>query len=146
MTASSSHTTVRATAPSPRPGSNDDAELILAAELRRQQAVVAVDMPALDALFADDLVHVHSTGLVHNKKQLLEHMDRKRGFLGVERGPLQIRVEGDTAVMTGSVVNRMRSKDGQGEMLLHGFVTQVLRRYPDGWKFTNFQFTITTEQ
>jgi ketosteroid isomerase-like protein len=118
---------------------------ILEAEQLRQTAVVAIDLVALDQLFADDLVHVHSTGLVHSKEELLQHIDRKRGFLSIERGPLNVRVEGDVAVMTGPIVNRMRGKDGAGDIVMHGFVTQLLRRSPRGWQFTNFQLTLTAE-
>ena len=72
-------------------------------------------------------------------------MNRKRGFLAIERGPLHVRVDGDIAVMTGPIVNLMRAKPGGGESVMNGFATQVLRRYPDRWRFTNFQFTLSTE-
>ena len=123
----------------------DDRASILETESQRQAAVVAVNLDALDDLFAEDLIHIHSTGLVHTKSELLEHMDRKRGFLAIERGVLHIRVDGDIAVMTGTIVNRMRAKQSGGEVVMDGFVTQVLRRYPDRWRFTNFQFTLSME-
>jgi ketosteroid isomerase-like protein len=108
--------------------------------------LVAVDLTELDRLFSEDLVHVHSTGLVHSKPELLQHINQKRAFLAIERGPLYIRVEGDIAVMTGTMTNRMRARDGTGEFLLHGFVTQVLRRSADGWRFISFQLTPLREQ
>jgi len=119
----------------------DEISAILVAETRRRAALVAVDLPELDRLFAEDLVHVHSTGLVHDKAGLLRHINHKRAFLAIDRGPLQVRIEGDTAVMTGPMTNRMRAKDGDGEIVLHGFVTQVLRRTAGGWRFISFQFT-----
>jgi|SRR5579859_1455440 len=123
----------------------DERGVILQAERRRQAALVAVDLAELDRLFADDLTHVHSTGLVHDKAQLLRHIDRKRAFISVTRGPLNVRLHGDIAVMTGPMTNRMRSKDGIGEIVLEGFVTQVLRRSEEGWKFINFQLTPARE-
>lgn len=64
---------------------NDAAAAELTAiEDRRRRALVAVDLAELDALFADDLVHVHSTGLTQDKPALLAHIDRKRGFLAVD--------------------------------------------------------------
>jgi|GEM_PF-737515 len=115
------------------------AELI-AVEDRRRLAVVAVDLAELDAIFADDLVHIHSTGLTQDKQALLAHIERKRGFLQVERGQLDIRVHGDIAVLTGPVRNRMRTADG-GETVLEGVVTQLLRRDKRGWRFIHFQLT-----
>ncbi len=118
---------------------------VLEAERRRQAALVAVDLAELDRLFADDLTHVHSTGMVHDKGQLMRHIDQKRAFISVTRGPLNVRIHGDVAVMTGPITNRMRSKDGSGEIVLEGFVTQVLRRSEEGWKFINFQLTPARE-
>ncbi|MBC2384648.1 nuclear transport factor 2 family protein [Pseudomonas sp. WS 5106] len=114
---------------------------ILALERRRQQALVAVDLEALDALFDDDLVHVHSTGLVHGKAELITHIGRKRGFVDVQRGPLQIRGDADMAVMTGPIVNHIRTAEG-AEEVMRGFVTQVLRHTAAGWKFISFQLTV----
>lgn len=119
----------------------DQSNAILQAEQRRQQALVAVDLAELDRLFAEDLIHVHSTGLVHNKSQLLKHIDRKRGFISIQRGPLDVKIENNIAIVTGSITNHMHAKNGDGEIELEGFVTQVLRRTGDGWQFINFQFT-----
>lgn len=123
----------------------DAKERILEAERRRQSALVAVDLAALNELFGEDLIHVHSTGLVHNKTELLRHIEQRRAFLAIELGPLQIRIEGNIAVMTGLITNRMRARDGAGEILMNGFVTQILRRSPEGWKFINFQLTLNKE-
>jgi hypothetical protein len=119
----------------------NESKAILEAEQRRQRALVAVDLAELDRLFADDIIHIHSTGLVHNKSQLLEHIERKRGFISVQRGPLDVRVENNIGIVTGPITNRMRAKNGDGEIVLEGFVTQILRRTDDGWRFINFQLT-----
>jgi hypothetical protein len=124
---------------------NPDAQLIVDLEKRRQSALIAVDLDALDAMFADDLVHVHSTGLVHDKTALLRHIEHKRGFIGIERGPLTLRIEGEIAVMTGPMSSRMRSADGTGETVMNSFVTQVLRRSANGWRFISFQLTVNRE-
>ena len=123
----------------------DERGAVLEAERRRQAALVVVDLAELDTLFADDLTHIHNTGLVHDKAQLLRHIDRKRAFISVTRGPLNVRLYGDIAVMAGPMTNRMRSKDENGEIVLEGFVTQVLRRSEEGWKFINFQLTPARE-
>lgn len=120
---------------------SDDSNAILEIERRRRAALVAVDLDELERLFAEDLIHVHSTGMKHTKAELLRHIEQKRAFLAIDRGDLQIRVEGPIAVITGTMTNRMCSRDGKAEILLHGFVTQVLRRNDEGWQFISFQLT-----
>lgn len=124
---------------------HEDCQAILDLERRRQEALVAVDLAALDAMFSDDLVHVHSTGLVQDKTELLRHIDRKRGFIAIERGPLTIRIEGTTAVMTGTMTSRMRTPNGADETVMRSFVTQVLRHTDQGWRFISFQLTVNRE-
>jgi ketosteroid isomerase-like protein len=119
---------------------------ILAAEQRRQQALIEVDLDTLDALFDDSLVHIHAPGLVHDKAQLLEHTATRRAYLEITRGSLNVRVFGDVAVVTGPITNRLRTADG-GERTLAGVATQVLVRSPDlGWRFVSFQMTPYGEQ
>jgi ketosteroid isomerase-like protein len=118
-----------------------DEDLIRDAEKRRHAALAAVDMPALDALFCDDLVHVHSNAMVHNKTELLAYIAEKRAFVSIDRGPLTIRVTGDCAIMTGAITNHMRRPDG-GKATMNGFVTQVLRREAGQWRFASFHFTL----
>ena len=120
----------------------DDRRDVLRAEERRRAALVAVDMATLDALFADDLIHVHSTGLIHDKAQLLRHIEANRAFLAIERGDLAVRLYGDIAIMTGPMTNRMR-RGSDGTALLDGTVTQVLRRQGgEAWRFVSFHFTL----
>ncbi|MEG3063151.1 MAG: nuclear transport factor 2 family protein [Comamonas sp.] len=110
-------------------------------ERRRQAALLAVDLPALAQMFAEDLVHIHSVGLVHDKAGLLAHIEARRGFAAIERGPLEIRVLGaDAAVMTGAIRNCMRAPDASLSEL-RGMVTQIVRRSADGWQFMHFQLT-----
>jgi ketosteroid isomerase-like protein len=124
----------------------DDAEIaaVLVTEDRRRAALVELDLATLDHLFADDLVHIHSTGLRHDKPALLAHIERRRAFLAITRGPLDVRIEGNLAVVVGPVANRMRTENG-GETMLLGIVTQVLRREPTGWRFIHFQLTPALE-
>jgi ketosteroid isomerase-like protein len=114
---------------------------ILDAEERRCQALIDVDLPALDDLFDDTIVHVHAPGLVHDKAQLLDHVSSRRAYRAISRGELTIRVIGDVAVATGRVHNVLSSPDGT-ERVVAGPATQVLRRCEDGaWRFVSFQMT-----
>ena len=114
---------------------------ILAAETRRQAALIAKDLDALDALFDESLVHVHAPGEVHTKQLLLEHVATRGVYLEITRGDLTVRVIGEVAIVTGSITNRMKAPGG-GERTLSGEVTQVLRKTEAGdWVFVSFQMT-----
>jgi len=119
---------------------------ILAVEDRRQRALIDGDLETLDALFDEELVHIHAPGLTHTKAQLLEHVGTRRAYLDMSRGELSIRTVGDVVIMTGPITNRLRNPDGS-ERTLSGVATQVLRRGADGaWRFVSFQMTPTGEQ
>lgn len=122
------------------PVSEGDVAAVVEAESRRRTALVSVDIPTLDALFADDLIHIHSKAVVHNKAQLLAHVSERKAYIRIDRGPLSVRFTGDIAVMTGSQVNYMRV-NGE-EIVMRGMVTQVLRREGGAWRFINFQLTL----
>ena len=114
---------------------------LLELEERRRDALVNVDMEKLDAMFHELLIHVHAPGLTHNKAQLMEHISVRRPYRDSVRGDLTIRVAGDLAIMTGSLVNKLGSPDGS-ERTVGGVVTQVLIRVPEkGWQFLSFQMT-----
>ncbi|MEQ6332677.1 nuclear transport factor 2 family protein [Sphingobium sp. MK2] len=113
---------------------------ILRLEQERIRALVAVDLPALNAMMADDLVHIHSTGLVHDKTALINHIDTGRAFRAIERGQLSIRVMDDMAIMHGPMTNHMVV--GGEPRLMEGMVTQILRRENGNWRFTHFQLTL----
>lgn len=124
------------------------AAALRAVEERRLRALCDGDVDALDDLFDESLVHIHAPGLTHSKQQLLEHVATRRPYLGTDRGELNIRLVGDVAIMTGALVNRLRTKEG-GERVLGGVATQVLVRADDaalGWRFVSFQMTPDGEQ
>jgi len=114
---------------------------IEAVERRRQQALVSLDTDALRAIFADDLIHVHSTGMAHTKDEFIAHLLRMGGFRSIERGPLDIRVEGPFAIMTGRTINGVRSPETGEDVTLDGFNTQVFRKGRDGWQVVLSQLT-----
>jgi ketosteroid isomerase-like protein len=117
-----------------------------AIERRRQQALLEVDLDALDELFDDTLVYTHAHGITHTKAQLLEHTADRRPYLDITRGELLIRLIGDVAVITGPLTNLVRTPDG-GERTLAGVATQVLRRDDHRrWRFVSSQMTPYSEQ
>ena len=105
---------------------------LLALEARRRAALAAGDAAALAELVSDDYVHCHSTGLAHDKAQMIAHMVANPRRVA-PRTP-QVRVYGDVAVLTGEMTNVNPATGDQVSL----FVTQVARRFGDGWRFVSF--------
>ena len=104
-------------------------ETLIGLERARRDALVGDDMDALAALVADDVVHVHTTGAVHDKAKLIDHAGRVLRFVDVQRGPLQVRrLCNDAAVMTGSMTNIVGRRDEAEDGSRTGF---RLRRRED---------------
>lgn len=114
---------------------------LLAFEQLRQQALTRPDLILLDTLLAEDLIHIHSTGMVHNKQQLLQHVERMGGFVAISRPPPAIHLLGDMAMMTGPVRNRIRLLESGEEKERAGFSTLLLRQTPQGWQIVLSQLT-----
>lgn len=114
---------------------------ILETEEARQHALMTKDLGALEWLLADDLTHVHSSGMVHGKAEFIAHLDRMGGFRSIERGPLDIRVEGNMAIVTGNTTNGVRHVQTGEDITLEGFATMILRRGPRGWQVVLSQLT-----
>jgi ketosteroid isomerase-like protein len=111
-------------------------------ESARQRALTAPDLDALDWILADDLIHVHSTGMVHDKAQFISHIQRMGGFRSIERGPLDIRVEGNMAIVTGAAANGVRSPETGENIMLNGFSSLVFRKADRGWQVVLSQMTL----
>lgn len=120
---------------------NVEHQALLAFERLRQHAFITADIDALDVMLASDLIHIHSTGMVHDKAQLLAHVRKMGGFVAIDRTEPQIRLEGDIAVLTGDTRNTVRSLQTGEVMVRHGFSTLVLRRTLAGWKIILSQLT-----
>lgn len=120
---------------------NADILALLALETQRQQALVAGDRQCLAGLLADDLIHIHSTGMVHGKAEFLEHVVKMGGFVAIERPTPDIRLLGDIAIISGETRNIVRSLHDGAERARHGYSTLVLRRSLQGWQIVLSQMT-----
>ncbi|PLR34727.1 nuclear transport factor 2 family protein [Chimaeribacter californicus] len=114
---------------------------LLEFERQRQQALTQPDLVLLEKLLAEDLVHVHSTGMVHNKQQFLKHIERMGGFIAISRETPDIRLEGGFAILTGKTRNTIRLLETGEENVRCGFSTLVLRRTPQSWQILLSQLT-----
>jgi len=111
---------------------------VLAAEALRRKALIDDDTAQVEQLFADDLVYVHTSGLIHDKAQYLAYAANVVRYLDVTRDQLQVRVYGDMAVMTGFQVNTLCKRADEIAVRGEGFVTQVWVKNPQGWQIASF--------
>jgi uncharacterized protein (TIGR02246 family) len=115
---------------------------LLQAERSRRDALVADDMTAFASLVADDVTHVHTTGIVQGKAGLLSHVGGFLRFIDIERRDLRVAViDEDHAVMTGEMTNIVARRGHDERAGVNAFVTQVWARRDGRWQITNFQAT-----
>ena len=73
-----------------------------AAEDARYAAQTSLDYAALERLIADDLIYIHSSAVVDNKRSYIDAMrDGSVRYLAMTRSEVQVRMLGCAAVMTG---------------------------------------------
>jgi len=115
---------------------------LLALEQERRRALVEEDYSRVAELFADDLVYVHTTGLVQGKADYLEYAKSAVQYLDIERGELLIRFYGEhLAIMTGTQCNTLRKRGGDQSIRGEGFATQVWALGAEGWQISSFHGT-----
>ena len=73
-----------------------------AAEDARYAAQTSLDYSALEGLLADDLIYIHSSATVDNKRSYIDSMrDGSARYLAMKRSEVVVRTLGCVAVMTG---------------------------------------------
>ena len=111
---------------------------LLALEQRRCDAINRQDWDALASMLTDDLVHVHANGLTQDKAVYLQHVSSRPRR--TERRDLTVNMHGDTAVMTGKLVNLMNGEAVSADTPVLAAM-QVWVRSGDTWKQAAFQAT-----
>src|SRR5689334_6019392 len=87
------------------------AQQVREVEKQRVQALTGNDLVALERILADDLTYTHSTGQVDSKQTFLATL--RSGdvrYLMMEHEDVQVRLYGETAVLTGRTKVKVRSK------------------------------------
>jgi len=105
------------------------------------RAMLAHDIPALDALLTEDTVYVHSTGLAETKAQFLDGV--RDGLYEYERvRPVSERIEksGDLAFVY-TVLDFIGGPRGQAHAPVTLITTLVWRRHGGVWKMAVRQAT-----
>ena len=111
----------------------------------RAQAVLKGDTATLDRMTADDYTVINISGQLLTKAQVLEAI--KSGDLKydqLENNDLQVRVYGDTAVLTGRTAQKgqFKGKDISGQTRF----TRVYLKQHGKWQAVAFQATRIAEQ
>lgn len=128
---------------------SDESDLV-ELETARCAAISACDLETLSDMLRDDYIHVYGGGLSSGKQGWIEHIAEVPRI--PERKELQVRVYGDTAVLTGKMINRIRPSDDAkpsdaiGKRVpvkedVQAFATQVAIRENGVWQFCSFQMT-----
>ncbi len=105
-------------------------------EEQRFQAQVAGDLDALDRLLSDQLVYTHSSASVDTKASFIDAIKTRRPYQKVERSGEEVRLHGDTAVVTGQA--RIELNGGNRLNLRY---TDVWVKGAGGWQMVAWQST-----
>jgi ketosteroid isomerase-like protein len=113
---------------------------VLQAEDARFRAMLERDGGALENALADDLSYVHSTARFETKTDHLANVrDGKPYYRGIAPRDRQVRLLGDTAIITG-VSNMHVERDGTEQRFTIRYLA-VYRREGDRWRMAAWQST-----
>src|SRR5262245_54193666 len=106
------------------------------------EAVIKADVAALERLLHEDYVHHRPSGTVESRAQYLENRKARRvAFESLVADQINIRVYGDTAIVTGR--STAKGKDQRGKMNDQRRWIRVLVRQRGRWQFVHFHATPT---
>ncbi len=85
---------------------------ILKMEEQRTQAILKADGPAMEKLFADDLVYIHSSGRLDTKRSYIDGLTSgKSSYKGFKFSNVKVRVYGDCAIASGDVLIELPTRN-----------------------------------
>lgn len=102
-------------------------------EADRCTALMRGDADALDAMLADDLVHIHLNGKADTKAAYLAGVRDAYTFRDLSRGELTIRYYGDFAVMTGHLAQKLEVRATGEVMDVRAMTTQTWLHRDGRW-------------
>ena len=115
---------------------------VAALEARRGEALAKGDVAALEPLLDSDYKHIAPNGSITERADYIASIKAPRP---ATRGPLTVRVYGDTAVIVGPSMVLVQAA-GQPDRVVDTVYTQVARRVDGRWKFLLTQITGRTGQ
>lgn len=116
------------------------ADEVRAADSRRIAATVRGDASELGALLAEELTYTHTTGQVESREEHLAAISAgKLDYQSIDRTEDQVRIYGDTAVITGRADMKVNAQ-GKDLVLAIRF-TAVWVKGEKGWRMVAWQST-----
>jgi ketosteroid isomerase-like protein len=114
---------------------------VLAADAERVRALLANDIPALEALLGDDLTYVHSNGMLDTKASYIESLRSGASrYLTMDMSDLSVRALGeDVAVINAKFEARVLVRGG--EVNPKPRVLMVYARRDGRWQMVAWQST-----
>lgn len=122
---------------------NDVADLLRRLESERCQAMIAADRDRLKEILHKDLIHVHAKGQVDTYDSYFASGGFKVDYTRVARSELEVRVLGESALMTGRQLLEAVRKGSGERVRIDSRVLQVWVRQGDEWQQIAFQTTPT---
>lgn len=112
---------------------------IIETENRRNEACISEDFGMLEKILGDELVHIHSNGVVHGKQDIIERLRQRNDFVEIQRKNLSVKMYGNVGVMTGELWQKFKIKGKQEMHHAETIVTQVWVKKESGWSQVAFQ-------
>ena len=112
---------------------------VLDREEQRYQAQIAQDSQALQEILDDEMLYVHSNGLIDGKTSFIALVNSIH-YLKVERENIVVKIFADTAVVTGNAYVTVDGGSGQRRQSNVRFVNVWVRR-GTAWKNLLWQST-----
>lgn len=120
----------------------DDMEAISALHSKDIAASMALDEPALESIWTDDIVTMHPgapaiVGKAANIAKLQAGIEQMKGqeIMAYNEEFQEVRIQGDWAYEWGTITGRTRPFTGGNEAAYKFNIMRILQRQPDGsWK------------
>ncbi len=112
------------------------------AEAQRAKALVTQDFAALQLLFHEALVHIHTSGQVETKAQIIATARDRLRFLSVDRRTYDLRRVGDAVIAVGEVDQRIQVRATGQEIPMAMVTTQVWVPTPVAWAQIHYHATL----
>ena len=107
-------------------------------DTRRAEAIANKDYDALLKMMAPDYIHIYGGGTTSDRDVYIKQL--KMGPRSYTRGPLQVRMYGDSAVVSGWLINSIRFPN-KPEMTYQVWCTQVAHRVNGQWQLVSQHMT-----
>lgn len=109
-------------------------------ETRRFKAMLGPDIETLQAMLAEEVLYIHSSGAVETKVQFLEALSSgKMRYLSLDVEEMKVRVYGDVSIVNGLL--KLDVRMGGKPSTFRVRYTDAYARRDDRWELVTWQST-----